>query len=196
VRAVIYHAHDDVRVEEVPVPKIGPDELLMQPAGCGLCGSDIAKIVGKASPPVVLGHELAGRVVKVGAEVTAFHPGDRVMVAHHAPCGVCHACRHGHPSMCPAFQASNIAPGGFAELVRVPAALVQQTTLRLPTALSDEEASFTEPLACCVRAVRRSALQAGDAVLIVGLGSIGLQMAQAVKAWVEDVQVIGLDMLE
>jgi L-iditol 2-dehydrogenase len=196
VKAIIYHAHDDVRVEEVPVPEIDAGELLLQPAGCGLCGSDIAKIVGRINPPVILGHELAGRVAAVGAEVLAFRPGDRVIVSHHVPCGTCHACRHGHPSMCPAFRASNIAPSGFAEFVRVPADLVQQTTLLLPAHLSDEEASFTEPLACCVRAVQRSALQPGDTVAVVGLGSIGLQMVQALKALTEDVRVIGLEMLE
>ncbi len=196
MKAVIYHSYDDVRVEEVPLPEIGPGELLLQPAGCGLCGSDIAKIVGRVSPPVILGHELAGRVAAVGAGVTAFRPGDRVMVSHHAPCGTCHACRHGHPSMCPVFRASNIAPSGFAEFVRVPADLVQQTTLLLPEQLSDEEASFTEPIACCVRAVQRSALQPGDTVVVVGLGSIGLQMVQTLKALNEDVRVIGLEMLE
>jgi L-iditol 2-dehydrogenase len=196
VKAVLYHSHDDIRVEEIPIPTIGAGELLMQPAGCGLCGSDIAKMVGRASPPVILGHELAGRVVAVGPEVTAFRPGDRVIVSHHAPCGACHACRHGHPSMCLTFRASNIAPSGFAEFVRVPADLVQQTTLLLPEHLSDEEASFTEPIACCVRAVQRSGLQAGDTVVVVGLGSIGLQMVQTLKALTEDVRVIGLEMLE
>lgn len=196
MKAVIYHRYDDVRVEDVPIPAIGPDELLLRPSGCGLCGSDIAKIVGRAEPPVVLGHELAGRVEAVGAAVTAFCPGDRVVVAHHVPCGACHYCLHGHPSMCAAFKASNIFPAGFAEYVRVPAENVRQTTILLPDYLSDEAATFTEPLACCVRAVRRSALLPGDTALIVGLGSIGLQMGQAVKALVDGAQVIGLDLLE
>jgi L-iditol 2-dehydrogenase len=196
VKAVIYHRYDDVRVEDVPIPEIGPDELLLQPAGCGLCGSDIAKIVGQAAPPVILGHELAGRVAAVGGEVTAFGVGDRVVVAHHVPCGACHYCRHGHPSMCARFKASNIFPAGFADYVRVPAENVRQTTLLLPDTLSDEDASFTEPLACCLRAVRRSALLPGDTALIVGLGSIGMQMAQAVKALVEGARVIGIDLLE
>jgi L-iditol 2-dehydrogenase len=98
--------------------------------------------------------------------------------------------------MCPTFRASNIAPSGFAEFVRVPADLVQQTRLLLPEHLSDEEATFTEPLACCIRAVQSSSLQPGDTVVVVGLGSIGLQMVQAVKALTEDVRVIGLEMLE
>ncbi len=196
VKAVIYHRYDAVRVEDVPIPEIGPDELLLQPAGCGLCGSDIAKIVGQAAPPVILGHELAGRVAAVGKEVRAFGIGDRVVVAHHVPCGVCHYCLHGHPSMCARFKASNIFPAGFAEFVRVPAENVRQTTLPLPDHLSDEEASFTEPLACCVRAVQRSALLPGDTALVVGLGSIGLQMAQAVKALVNGARVIGVDIRE
>ncbi|HEY7358770.1 MAG TPA: alcohol dehydrogenase catalytic domain-containing protein [Ktedonobacterales bacterium] len=196
MKAVIYHRYDDVRIEEVPIPAIGPDELLLRPAGCGLCGSDIAKIVGRAAPPVILGHELAGHVAEAGAAVTAFRPGDRVVVAHHVPCGACHYCLHGHPSMCARFKASNIFPAGFAEYVRVPAENVRQTTLPLPDHLSDEEASFTEPLACCLRAVRRSALLPGDTALVVGLGSIGLQMAQAVKALVEGARVIGIDLLE
>jgi L-iditol 2-dehydrogenase len=196
VKAVIYHRYDDVRVEDVPIPDIGPDELLLRPTGCGLCGSDIAKIVGQSASPVILGHELAGRVAAVGADVTAFRPGDRVVVAHHVPCGRCQYCLHEHPSMCLAFKASNIFPAGFAEYVRVPAENVRQTTLLLPDHLSDEDASFTEPLACCVRAVRRSALVPGDTVLVIGLGSVGLQMAQAVKALVDGAHVIGMDLFE
>ncbi len=195
MKAVIYHRYDDVRVEDVPIPEIGPDELLLQPTGCGLCGSDIAKVMGQAPPPVILGHELAGRVAAVGKALTTFRIGDRVVVAHHVPCGACHYCRHGHPSMCAAFKASNIFPAGFANYVRVPAENVRQTTLLLPDSLPDEEASFTEPLACCVRAVRRSALLPGDTALVIGLGSIGLQMAQAVKALVEGARVIGIDLL-
>ncbi len=196
VKAVIYHRYDDVRVEEVPVPAIGPGEVLLQPAGCGLCGSDLAKIIGRAEPPVILGHELAGRVVEVGEDVSAFQSGDRVVVAHHVPCGACQYCRHGNPSMCAAFKASNIFPAGFSDYVRVPAENARQTTLLLPDSLSDEGASFTEPLACCLRAVRRSALLPGDTALVIGLGSIGLQMAQAIKALVEDMSVIGIDLRE
>ncbi len=196
MKAVIYHRYDDVRVEDVPIPEIGPDEVLLRPSGCGLCGSDIAKIVGQAPPPVILGHELAGRVAAVGAHVTAFQPGQRVVVAHHVPCGACQYCLHGHPSMCTAFKASNIFPAGFAEYVRVPAENVEQTMLPLPDHLSDEAASFTEPLACCLRAVRRSALLPGDTALVVGLGSVGLQMTQAVKALVDGGRVIGIDLLE
>jgi L-iditol 2-dehydrogenase len=103
-------------------------------------------------------------------------------VAHHVPCGDCHYCRRHSYSMCAAFKASNIDPCGFAEYIRVPAEHVRRTTLPLPEGLSAEEGSFSEPLACCVRAVRRMPLFDGDTIVVIGLGSIGLLMLQAVRA--------------
>ncbi len=155
----------------------------MKVHGCGLCGSDILKIVQQAQPPVTLGHELTGTIVERGHSVTTFEVGQRVIVAHHVPCGACHYCRHGNYSMCTAFKSSNIDPCGFADYIRVPAEHVQHTTLALPDSLSAETGSFTEPLACCIRAVKRTPLLDGDSVIVVGLGSIGLLMVQAVKAF-------------
>jgi L-iditol 2-dehydrogenase len=199
VNAVIYHSYDDIRIENGPIPSISDSELLVQVHGCGLCGSDILKIVQHAPPPVVLGHELTGTIVERGRAVTNFEPGQRVIVAHHVPCGECHYCRRGHYSMCAVFKASNIDPCGFAEYIRVPAQHVQQTTLLLPDTLSPEEGSFTEPLACCVRAVRRTPLHNGDTIVIMGLGSVGLLMLQAVKAMGTangfNLQVYGVDLL-
>ena len=182
MKAVIYHSYDDIRLENRSIPSISDTELLVQVHGCGLCGSDIIKITQQASPPVVLGHELTGTIVERGKAVSKFEVGQRVIVAHHVPCGKCHYCRHQNYSMCADFKASNIDPCGFAEYIRVPAQHVQQTTLLLPDALSAEEGSFVEPLACCVRAVKRTPLLSGDSVVVMGLGSIGLLMTQAVKA--------------
>jgi L-iditol 2-dehydrogenase len=182
VRAVIYHAYDDIRIEEMPIPSISDQELLVKVQGCGLCGSDIIKVQQHSPPPVVLGHELTGTIVAKGRNVTTFSVGEWVVVAHHVPCGTCHYCRHGNHSMCASFKLSNIDPCGFAEYIRVPAAHVQWTTLTLPESLSAEEGSFIEPLACCVRAVERTPLLPGDSVVVMGLGSIGLLMLQAVKA--------------
>lgn len=199
MKAVIYHAHDDIRLEDVPVPACAEDELLIQVHGCGLCGSDILKIVQQAPAPVKLGHELTGTIVECGERVASFAVGQRVVVAHHVPCGVCHYCQHGNFSMCAVFKASNIDPCGFAEYVRVPAPQVQQTTLALPESLSAEEGAFVEPLACCVRAVSRTHLRDGDSVAVVGLGSIGLLMVQALKGMAaragQHVRVYGLDFL-
>lgn len=193
MRAIIYHRYDDIRLEEIPIPAIGPGELLVRVAGCGLCGSDLLKIQQRATPPVALGHELTGMVVECGAGVEAFAPGRQVVVAHHVPCGECHYCQRGNVSMCAAFKSSNLDPCGFAEYIRVPRAHAEEVTLALPETLSDEAGSFTEPLACVVRAVRRSALRPGDLAVVVGLGTIGLLMAQTFRA--TGVEVLGLDML-
>lgn len=199
MKAIIYHAFDDIRLENRPIPTITEDELLVRVHGCGLCGSDILKIAQKAAPPVKLGHELTGTITQRGQHVTGFEIGQRVVVAHHVPCGTCHYCLHHNYSMCAAFKASNIDPCGFAEYIRVPAQQTRHTTLVLPDSLSDEEGSFVEPLACCLRAVRRTPLLPGDSVVVVGLGSVGLLMLQAVKALgggqPGTVRVYGVDLL-
>src|ERR1019366_3865525 len=182
MKALIYHTYTDIRLERRPVPTIGDTELLVQVHGCGLCGSDIIKIVQQAPPPVVLGHELTGTVVARGKAITGFIEGQRVVVAHHVPCFACHYCRHQNYSMCATFKASNIDPCGFSEYIRVPSAQVEYTTLPLPDTLSNAEVSFVEPLACCIRAVKRTPWQAGDSIVVVGMGSMGLLMLQAVKA--------------
>lgn len=198
MKAIIYHAYNDIRLEEQAIPAITDQELLVRVHGCGLCGSDILKIAQQSPPPVMLGHELTGTVVERGRSVSQFAPGQRVVVAHHVPCGTCHYCLHGNVSMCATFKSSNIDPCGLAEYIRVSAAHVQAVTLLLPDTLSAEQASFTEPLACCIRAVRRTPLQAGDSVMIMGLGTIGLLMLQAVKALGElrgGISVYGVDLM-
>lgn len=174
MRAAVLVGPGRVVAEPWPVPTVGPGELRLRVRGCGLCGSDIAKIADPATrPPAVFGHEVVGDVVEVGPGADGFAPGDRVVTAHHVPCGACHYCRRRSPSMCPAFRASNLDPGGFAEYVRVPAPNVAQVTFKVPVHVSDEAASFVEPLGCCLRAVRRAGVEPGDTVVVVGLGSIG-----------------------
>lgn len=169
----------EVKLEDRPEPVIGEDEILLKVSACGLCGTDIWKIK-KGSAPVgtVLGHEVVGVASQVGAKVTGFAVGDRIVVAHHVPCGQCHYCRHNNESMCPQFKKSNLEPGGFAEWLRIPAEHVKKTAFRIPDSLVNEEALFMEPLACAVRAVRRSPLLPGDRVIVVGLGSMGLILCQ------------------
>ena len=171
-----------VELAELPVPSIGPGELLLEMRACGLCGSDLAKIFSEKplKGPVPLGHELVGVVKTVGEGVQRFAPGDRLAVAHHVPCGRCRYCRHGNESMCLQFKATNIDPGGFAEFVRIPALQTAQTAFALPEQLSDEAGIFMEPLACALRAVKRSNVQAGDRIVVVGAGCMGLLVAQAV----------------
>jgi len=174
VIASVYRGDGKLVAEEWPRPTIGAGEVLLRVLGCGLCGSDIAKIVDPSTPaPLVLGHEVVGEIVALGPGVTDCAIGDRVVAAHHVPCGDCHYCRRGSESMCHAFKASNLDPGGFAEYVRVPAPNVRHALFRVPRHVTDEAASFVEPLACCLRSVRRARVAPGDTVVVVGLGSIG-----------------------
>src|SRR5574337_998923 len=171
-----------VEVAELPIPSIGPGELLLAMRACGLCGSDLLKIFGEKplKPPVPLGHELVGVVKAVGEGVQRFVVGDRVAVAHHVPCGRCRYCRHGNESMCAQFKTTNIDPGGFAEFVRIPALQTAQTAFLLPETLAYEAGIFMEPLACALRAIKRSGVPAGDQIVVVGAGCMGLLVAQAV----------------
>jgi L-iditol 2-dehydrogenase len=193
VRAAVFLGAGRVAAGEWPRPAAGPGELVLRVRGCGLCGSDIAKILAADTPaPAVFGHEVVGDVVEAGAGAP-FAPGERVVAAHHVPCGRCHFCRRGSDSMCPDFKTSNLDPGGFAEFVRVPADNARAATFRLPPGLDDETASFVEPLACCLRAVERAGVQAGDTTVVVGLGSIGCLFVQLARH--AGATVLGVDVL-
>lgn len=190
MKAILYRETLGARLEEVPVPEIGAGEALVAVEACGLCGTDLMKLSAKAKG-AVLGHEVAGRIAKIDGRVNGFQEGDRVVVAHHVPCLSCHYCRRGSFSMCRQFKATNIDPGGFAEFVRVPALHARHTMLNIPDGLDLVAASQTEPLACCLRNVKRLGLSAGDTAGIVGLGAIGILTAQLLK--LRGVEVRGID---
>ncbi len=195
MRAAVFQKEGHLCVEERDLPKIGKGEILLQIKACGLCGTDILKVQKRSVPSgTVLGHEVAGIVAETGAGVTKFQKGDRVVVAHHVPCGNCHFCRHENFSMCAQFRKTNLDPGGFAEFVRIPGEHVEHTAFKIPGPLSFEEASFTEPIACCLRAIHRSRLLAGDTVLVIGLGSIGLLLVQLLKK--REIRVFATDLVE
>ncbi len=190
MKALVSHKHQS-RVQEIPRPLIGDAELLLQVTACGVCFSDVHKIrFQPLEEPVVLGHEVTGRVAE--SRSAKFRVGDRVVVAHHVPCGRCHYCRHESISMCAQFKQTNLNPGGFAEFVRVPAVHVESVAFPIPDGLTNNEASFMEPLGCCVRAVKRAALQPADVVVVVGLGSIGLLFVQLIRH--AGAECIGLDL--
>jgi L-iditol 2-dehydrogenase len=183
MKAILGLPSGGFHVAEASPPAIGPGDVLLEMRACGLCGTDLAKLSQpRESAGVRLGHEFAGVVRAVGAEVVRFAPGDRVTAAHHVPCGTCWACRHGSESMCPQFKATNVDPCGFAELIRIPQLHVERVAFRLPDGMTCEEASFTEPLACAVRAVERSQALPGDRIAVVGGGGMGLLIAQALLA--------------
>jgi L-iditol 2-dehydrogenase len=170
----------DVRTEVDPEPAAGPGEVVCRVLACGVCGSDISDYWVAPKLPVVLGHELTGEVVEVGAGVVGLTVGDRVVVHHHAPCGECRRCRRGHETLCESFRTTNIDPGGFAERVRIPADLVGE--LLLLEGLDAERGTFVEPLACVLRALDRAGVRAGDSVLVIGAGTSGLLAIAAAHA--------------
>lgn len=183
MRAIVARPGGGFALRDVETPAVGSSEALLAVKAAGLCGTDLAKLAEPAGAAHrTLGHEIAGVIHAVGPDVTRFAVGDRVVAAHHVPCGGCWACRHGSESMCRQFKATNIEPGGFAELVRLSALHVQHVAFRLPPDLPFDVAAFTEPLACAVRAVERSAVQPGDRIGVFGGGGMGLLIAQVLVA--------------
>lgn len=185
---------------EIVVLKDREDEVLngrkgaiVKVLGCGLCGSDIVKLKHKlVKSGTVLGHEIVAQIVEIDSE-TNFKKDDVIVTSHHIPCGKCEYCKNGNVSMCRHFKETNIRPGGFSELVFVSDEHLKNVAYLKPENLTEEEASFYEPLGCCVRAVKRASLRENSTVLVIGLGSIGIIMAQALKAF--GMNVIGCDLL-
>ena len=182
MRAAVYHGNTDVRVEARPVPKIGPDELLVRIESSGICGSDVMEWYRIKKAPLVLGHEIAGTVVEAGAQVAAFKPGDRVTVAHHVPCNTCRYCLAGQYSLCDTLRSTNFDPGGFAQYVRVPAINVDRGTFTIPDELSFDEGTFIEPLACVLRGLRVARFKPGSSALVLGSGISGLLFVKSLGA--------------
>lgn len=174
MRVAVYYNNKDVRLEERPTPKIGPGEVLVRVQASGICGSDVMEWYRIKKAPRVLGHEIAGEIAEVGEGVTRFRVGDRVVVSHHVPCNTCRFCLAGHYSVCETLRTTNIDPGGFAESIRVPALQVDRGVFPIPPEISDEEATFAEPLACVLRGFHQVRLRPGQTLLVLGSGISGL----------------------
>jgi len=182
MKAVRVGTDGTVSAVEMPVPRIGPGEALLATRAAGICGSDLLGWYAARKAGTVLGHELAGKLVEVGNGVTGFAPGDRVVPHHHAPCLACPACAAGNDVHCAEWRSSRLDPGGMAEYVRIPAGNLARDTRKVPPHLSDEEATFVEPLATVVKAFRRGGFQSGQSVLAVGMGSMGHLAARLARA--------------
>lgn len=187
--AAVYRGPGDLRVEDVPVPEIGPGELLVRVAACGVCGTDLKKIEkGLLAPPRIFGHEIAGRVAGVGAGAGGFREGDAVVVHHHIPCRSCYYCRAGAFAQCETYRRNGTtagfepAGGGFAEYVRALPWIVSGGTIRVPDGVRPEEAAFVEPVNTCLKAVRKAGVGPGQTVLVVGQGPIGSMLMQ-ISRW-------------
>lgn len=181
-------------VKETPDIELnGREGAIVKVLGCGLCGSDIVKFIHKISKDgTVLGHEIVAEIVEINSK-TNFKIGDEIVTSHHIPCGECVYCKNGNVSMCEHFKSTNIVPGGFSEYVYLSEEHLKNVAHVKPENLTDIEASFYEPLGCCVRAIKRANLRGNATVLVVGLGTIGLMMAQALKAFGMD--VMGCDLI-
>jgi L-iditol 2-dehydrogenase len=185
MRVAMYYNNKDVRIEEMPTPRIGSAELLVKVWASGVCGSDVLEWYRLPKAPLVLGHEIAGEVAEVGSDIREWKKGDRVFVSHHVPCNMCRYCLAGHHSVCDTLSATNFDPGGFTEYVRVPAINVRNGVYRLPDRMSYDEGVFIEPLACVVRGQEHTGWMPGRRVLVIGSGIAGLlhiQLAQAAGA--------------
>jgi L-iditol 2-dehydrogenase len=188
MQAAVYRGVNDVRLEEVPVPEVGHGEILVRVHTCGICGTDLKKIsTGSHSAPRIFGHETSGVVAQVGEGVRQFTVGERVVVFHHIPCGECYYCRHKTFAQCSTYKkvgcTAGFEPsgGGFAEYVRVMDWIVQKGTVRIPDGISFEQACFVEPVNTCIKGIETLDLEAGETVLVIGQGPIGLILASLAK---------------
>jgi L-iditol 2-dehydrogenase len=180
--AAIYYGRNDMRLETVAVPRIGPGELLVRVHTCGICGTDLKKIsTGSHSAPRIFGHEMAGVVVARGAGVTRFQEGDRVMVYHHIPCGACYYCQRKVFSQCPTYKrvgttagVGEPSGGGFSEYIRVMDWIVERGVIAIPDGVSFEQASHMEPVNTVFKGIETLRVERGETVLVIGQGPIGL----------------------
>jgi L-iditol 2-dehydrogenase len=178
----MYYNNNDVRIEEMPIPEINDNELLVKVQASGICGSDVMEWYRIKKAPLVLGHEIAGDVVQVGKNVEKYKIGDRVFVSHHVPCNTCRYCLDDQHTLCDTLHSTNFYPGGFAEYLRVPEINVDRGVFLLPKEMSYDEGVFIEPLACVVRGMRIVGMKPGASVLVIGSGIAGLLHIKLARA--------------
>ena len=182
MKVAMYYNNNDVRIEEMSIPEIDDNELLVKVQACGICGSDVMEWYRLKKAPRVLGHEMSGNIVKVGKNVKKFKVGDRVFVSHHVPCNTCSFCKNDHHTICETLHSTNFYPGGFAEYLKVPEINIDRGVFVLPKELSYEEGTFIEPLACAVRGMRLAEMKSGQSVLVIGSGVAGLLNIKLARA--------------
>jgi L-iditol 2-dehydrogenase len=190
--AAVLHGSEDLRMEQIPVPRAGEGELVVRVGAALTCGTDL-KVYRRGyhammlKPPIVFGHELAGVVVEAGAGVTKFAVGDRVLPMNSAPCDACYFCSHGQQNLCENILFNN---GAYAEYLRIPARIVEKNTMRVPDGVPFEHAALTEPLACVVHGFNESGAGEGDTMVVIGAGPIGLMFMRV--AHLRGVRVIAV----
>jgi len=182
MKVAMYYNNNDVRIEEMPIPKIDDNELLVKVIASGICGSDVMEWYRLKTAPRVLGHEIAGDIAEVGKNIKKYKVGDRVFISHHVPCNNCNFCNNNQHTLCDTLHSTNFYPGGFAEYLKVPQINVENGTFVLPKEMSYEEGAFIEPLACVVRGFRIADMKPEQSILILGSGIAGLLQIKLAKA--------------
>lgn len=184
MKAAFVQGPSTVDVTDTAKPVLGPGDILVKMQSCGICGSDVEKVFGKyGQPSMRLGHEPAGVIVEIGANVTDFKKGDRVFTHHHVPCYSCHLCNHGNETMCSKYYETNLSPCGLAEEYVVPEwSVAHGGVLKIPGTMSFDEAAMIEPLACCVRAWNKFSYQKGDTAAVFGAGPTGMMHVMLAQA--------------
>ena len=182
MRVAMYYNNKDVRIEEMPIPEINDDELLVKVMASGICGSDVLEWYRIKKAPLVLGHEISGIVERAGKNVKNFKINDRVFVSHHVPCMKCHYCLNNHHTACETLHKTNFYPGGFSEYVRIPKINVEFGTFKLPENVSFEEGTFVEPLGTIIRGQRLANLKENQTLLVIGSGIAGLMHIKLAKS--------------
>ncbi len=172
MKVAMWYSNNDIRIEEVPTPQPGKNEMIVKVDSCGICGSDVVEWYRLPHAPLVQGHEIGAKVVKTGSAVAKYKTGDRVFIAPKVPCMECYYCRNGHYPQC--SEAKERLPGGFAEYILVPEIILNKGTYLLPDNVTYEQSTFIEPLACAVRAQRSAGLKKNRTILVLGCGMSGL----------------------
>jgi len=191
--AAVLYGKEDLKVEPVAIPSIENGDILVRVKAALTCGTDV-KVFRRGYharmivPPALFGHELAGDVVSTGSHVSNFRPGDRVVAANSAPCGLCYYCRKGNENLCEDLLFNN---GAYAEYMRIPARIVEKNCYLIPENVTYQDAALIEPLACVMRGIEECNVKAGDTVTVIGLGPIGLMFVRLAKVRNARVVAIG-----
>ncbi len=189
------YSFSDIRIEDIPVPALGPGDALVRTEACGICSGDVMPWYIEKKAPLVLGHEPAGVIEEVGRDYDGpLRKGDRISIHHHAPCMRCSQCLRGDHVQCETWRGTRIIPGGVSEYIVVPEINLKNDTLKLPDGVGFEDGTLVEPTACVVKSLRRSLMKKGDAILVIGLGVMG-QMHVLLARQFGAGKVIGVDMV-
>jgi L-iditol 2-dehydrogenase len=194
VKVARLYGYDDIRIEEMPVPEVGPGEALIRTRASGICSGDVMPWYIEKKAPLVLGHEPTGEIFKLGEGVSSFKEGDRVFVHHHAPCFDCRHCARGNYAQCQTWRQSRIIPGGIAEYILVPRVNLEHDTFVLSDSVTFEDGTLVEPLACVLKGLKRASFRKGSTALVMGMGSMGALQVLALKNFGAE-QVVAADMV-